>query len=60
MHTTLKETNDNGELFELTVQGWLSVGQAYLFIQHSNDMFDKDQCKYAFEKVNIFKNKNKF
>jgi len=55
----LKEANDNEELFELTVQGWLTVGRAYLSIQRSNDMFDKDQCKYAFDKVlkkmNFFK-----
>lgn len=47
----MKEANDNEELFELTVHGWLAVGQAYLSIQRSNDMFDKDQCKYALNKV---------
>ncbi|CAF2759659.1 unnamed protein product [Rotaria sp. Silwood2] len=51
VQSALKEANENEELFELTVQGWLSVGQAYLSIQHSNDMFDKDQCKYAFNKA---------
>ncbi|CAF0802751.1 unnamed protein product [Rotaria sordida] len=51
VQNALKEANDNEELFELTVQGWLSVGQAYLSIQRSNDMFDKDQCKYAFNKA---------
>jgi hypothetical protein len=47
----LKQANDNEELFELTIQGWLIVGRAYLSIQRSNDMFDKNQCKYAFDKV---------
>ncbi len=47
----MKEANDNEELFELTVQGWLAVGRAYLSIQRSNDMFNKDQCKYAFDRV---------
>ncbi|CAF3398891.1 unnamed protein product [Rotaria socialis] len=51
VQAALKEANENEELFELTVQGWLSVGQAYLSIQRSNDMFDKDQCKYAFDKA---------
>ncbi|CAF0871759.1 unnamed protein product [Rotaria sp. Silwood1] len=51
VQAALKEANDNEELFELTVQGWLSVGQAYLSIQRSNDMFDKEQCKYAFTKA---------
>jgi hypothetical protein len=51
VNTALKEANENEEPFELTVSGWLAVGQAYLSIQHSNDMFDKQQCKYAFDKV---------
>ena len=51
--TALKEANDNEEQFEITVQGWLALGRAYLAMQRSNDMFDKDQCKYAFEKVNV-------
>lgn len=54
VQAALKEANENEELFELTVQGWLAVGRAYLSIQRSNDMFDKDQCKYAFDKVEIF------
>jgi hypothetical protein len=53
VQAALKEANENEELFELTVQGWLAVGRAYLSIQRSNDMFDKDQCKYAFDKVEI-------
>ncbi len=39
------------KLFELTVQGWLAIDRAYLSIQRSNDMFDKDQYKDAFDKV---------
>ncbi|CAF4758572.1 unnamed protein product, partial [Rotaria socialis] len=35
VQAALKEANENEELFELTVQGWLSVGQAYLSIQRS-------------------------
>ena len=54
VQAALKEANENEELFELTVQGWLAVGRAYLSIQRSNDMFDRDQCKYAFDKVRIF------
>ncbi len=53
VQAALKEANDNEELFELTIQGWLAVGRAYLSIQRSNDMFDKDQCKYAFDKVKM-------
>lgn len=53
VQAVLKEANEKEELFELTVQGWLAVGRAYLSIQSSNDMFDKDQCKYAFDKVKI-------
>ena len=51
VQAALNEANENEELFELTVQGWLAVNRAYLSIQRSNDMFDKSQCKYAFEKV---------
>lgn len=40
--------------------GWLAVGQAYLSIQRSNDMFDKDQCKYAFDKVNTIRKETSF
>jgi hypothetical protein len=47
----LKETKEKEDTFELTVQGWLSLGRAYLSIHRSNDMFDKEQCKYAFDKV---------
>jgi len=53
VQNALKEANENEELFELTVQGWLAVGQAYLSIQRSNDIFNKDQCKYAFDKVDF-------
>ncbi|CAF3843790.1 unnamed protein product [Adineta steineri] len=51
VQSALQEANNNEELFELTVQGWLAVGRAYLSIQRSNDIFDKDQCKYAFDKA---------
>lgn len=51
VHTALQEANNNEEVFELTVPGWLTVGRAYLAIQRSNDLFDKEQCKYALTKV---------
>lgn len=53
--TALNEATENEEQFELTVQGWLALGRAYLAMQRSNDMFDKEQCKYAFDKVKMSK-----
>ena len=55
VQAALQEANDNEALFELTIQGWLAVGRAYLSIQRSNDMFDKGQCKYAFDKVKFYR-----
>ncbi|CAF0867411.1 unnamed protein product [Adineta ricciae] len=51
VQAALQEANSNEEIFQLTVQGWLTVGRAYLAIQRSNDIFDKGQCKYALEKA---------